>query len=506
MDGNFDRRVVLQAGAAALMAASTPAAAKPSDIVMMDARALSNAIAARDLSCVEVMGAYLDHIAAINPKVNAIVALQDRDALMAQARARDTQLAAGRAMGPLHGLPHAVKDLLPVKGIVSTSGSPIFKDFVPAEDSLMVARLRAAGAIFIGKTNAPEFGLGSHTFNPVYGATRNAYQQGKSAGGSSGGAAVGLALRMLPLADGSDYGGSLRNPAGWNNVVGFRNSFGVVPVPGEDVWIPSMSVTGAMGRSVADLALLLSVQAGRDDRAPLSMEGAGARFLAPLEADFKGKRIGWLGDLDGAAPYEPGVLEVCRAALKHFEALGCTVEAAMPKADPEAAWRAFVTLRQWQQGAHLKVHYDDPARRAQLKPEAIYEIEGGMKLSAYDITAASIARTHWSNAVHRLFEQHDFLLMPTAQVFAFDIAERWPRAIAGKTMRTYHEWMKAVCLVTMSGCPALAVPAGFSPAGAAMGLQIIAPVHRDVDCMKLGYAYEGAANGTARRLPELLRT
>jgi len=209
------------------------------DIVRMDAHSLSAAIAARKLSCVEVITAYLDHIAAFNPKVNAIVALQDREGLLAQARERDTQLARGEILGPLHGFPHAVKDLQPVAGIRSTSGSPILKDFVPTHDSLFVERLRAGGVIFIGKTNVPEFGLGSHTYNPVYGATHNAYDQSKSAGGSSGGAAVALALRMLPVADGTDYGGSLRDPAGWNNVFGFRTSFGVVPAAGDDVWLPS---------------------------------------------------------------------------------------------------------------------------------------------------------------------------------------------------------------------------------------------------------------------------
>ncbi len=487
------------------MLVSNAAMAAPSDIVMMDAQSLSKAIAAKKISCAEVMTAYLDHIARINPKVNAIVALQDRDQLMAQAREHDALLAKGQNMGVLHGFPHAVKDLQPVKGIVSTSGSPILKDFVPKQDSIPVERMRAAGAIFIGKTNVPEFGLGSHTYNPVYGATHNAYDQSKSAGGSSGGAAVGLALHMLPVADGTDYGGSLRNPAGWNNVFGFRNSMGVVPSAGEDVWMPSMSVAGAMARSVSDLALLLSTQAGYDPRAPMSLDGSGARFLAPLEADFKGKCIGWLSDLDGAAPYEAGVLDVCRQALKTFETIGCTVETATPQASVEQAWQAFVTLRQFQQGPNFRIFYNDPPRRALLKPEAIYEIEGAMKLSAFDITNATQARTRWSNAFHKLFEHYDFLVMPTAQLFPFDINETWPHQIAGKTMRTYHEWMVAICMVTLSGCPSLAVPAGFSPAALPMGLQIIAPVHHDLDCLKLGHAYEQASNWTARHPPPLLR-
>ncbi len=476
-----------------------------SDIVLMDAKSLAAAIAARRISCVEVMDAYLDHIAAFNPRVNAIVALQDRDALLMQARERDAQVARGEIMGPLHGFPLAVKDLQWVKGIRSTSGSPILKDFVPPSDSLLVERMRAAGAIIIGKTNTPEFGLGSHTYNPVYGATRNAYDLSKSAGGSSGGAAVALALRMSPVADGSDYGGSLRNPAGWNNVFGFRPSWGVVPVAGEDVWLPSMGVSGPMARNVSDLAMLLSVQAGYDPRAPLSLEGDGNRFLAPLGAAVKGKRIGWLGDLDGALPYERGVLDVCRGALRTFESLGCIVEPALPDAPPEPAWQALMTLRHWQAGANLLVHYKDPATRALMKPEAVWEVENGLRLSAFDVTAASVVRTAWAASVRRLFERHDFLVMPTAQVFPFDVAETWPRQIAGQPMRTYHEWMKGVCLVTMSGCPSLAVPAGFGSTGLPMGLQIVAPVHHDRDCLELGFAYELASETILNRAPGLLQ-
>src|SRR6516225_5886337 len=329
------RDILALAGAAAttISAATTqPATAgiRPSDIVMMDAVTLADAIRSRQVSCVEVMTAYLDHIDRLNPKVNAIVALQDRAALLAQSAERDAQLAHGEVMGPLHGFPHAVKDLAPVKGIKTTLGSPILKDFVPAADSIMVERLRKAGAIFIGKTNTPEFGLGSHTYNPVYGVTRNAYDQSRSAGGSSGGAAVSLALRMLPVADGSDYGGSLRNPAGWNNVVGFRTSIGRVPNDARDIWLPSIGVTGPMARNISDLSLLLPVQAGYDARAPLSMEGNGGVFQTSLEATFKGKRIAWAGDFKGYTPCEPGVLDVCKSALKVFENIGCVVDETQP--------------------------------------------------------------------------------------------------------------------------------------------------------------------------------
>jgi amidase len=476
----------------------------PSDIVMMDACELAGAIARRQVSCAEVMAAYLDHIDKLNPKVNAIVALQERSDLMAQAREKDTALARGEQTGPLHGFPFAVKDLTPVKGIRTTMGSPILKDNVPAADSVMVARVREAGAIFIGKTNTPEFGLGSNTFNPVYGITRNPYDQSRSAGGSSGGAAVALALRMLPLADGSDYAGSLRNPAGWNNVFGFRTSIGRVPVDGRDAFMPAMGVIGPMARNVPDLALMLSVQAGYDARAPLSIAGDGASFRGSLERDFKGTRIAWTGDYGGYIPYEGGVLELCESALKTFEAMGCIVEEARPDFSMPALWAAFLPLRAWQTAAALSVHYRDPAKRALLKPEAIFEIESAQKLSALDITAASAVRTEWYQATRRFFETYDYFIVPTAQLFPFNASLHWPKEIAGVEMEIYYEWQKGVIPTTMAGNPALAVPAGFNAAGLPMGIQIAAPNHFELACLQLAYAYDLATGWTKRRLPPLL--
>jgi len=476
----------------------------PSDIVMLDAGALAGAIHARKLSCVEVMTAYLDHIDTLNPKVNAIVALQDRTGLLAQAHERDAELARGAPAGPLHGFPHAIKDLAPVKGIRTTMGSPILKDNVPTADSVMVARIRNAGAIFIGKTNTPEFGLGSNTYNPVYGITRNAYDQSRSAGGSSGGAAVALALRMLPVADGSDYAGSLRNPAGWNNVFGFRTSIGRVPADGRDAFMPTMGVLGPMARNVPDLAMLLGVQAGYDARVPLSIPGDGGIFKAPLERDFKGTRIAWAGDFNGFLPYQAGVLDVCTAALKTFEALGCIVEEAQPDFSMEALWRAFLPLRAWQTAGALLAHYRDPARRALLKPEAIFEIESAQKLSALEITAASAVRTEWYQAMRRLFETYDYFVVPTAQLFPFDADIHWPKDIAGTTMETYHDWQKGVIPITMAGLPALAVPAGFGAAGLPMGIQIAGPNHAELACLQLAHAYDGATGWTRRRLPPLI--
>jgi amidase len=489
---------------AAKLGGQSLAAGGPSEIVMMDAISLQNAIQSRRISCVEVMGAYLDHIEKVNPKVNAIVALQDRAQLMGQAKERDGQLSRGEVMGPLHGFPHAVKDLQPVKGMRTTMGSPIFKDFIAPADSLMVERLRKAGAIFIGKTNTPEFGLGSHTFNAVYGATRNAYDQSRSAGGSSGGAGAGLALRMLPVADGSDYGGSLRNPAGWNNVFGFRTSYGRVPAAGRDVWLPSMSVTGPMARNVSDLALLLSVQAGYDQRVPLSIDGEGKAFQPSLAKDFQGKRVAWIGDFNGAVPYEPGVLEVCKSAMKGFEEIGCIVEEASPDYPIEAVWQAAIKIRAWQQGGNLLAYYNDPAKRAMLKPEAIFEIETGLKLSAFDVTAASVVRTEWYNAILKFFQRYDFFVLPAAQLFPFPVELDWPHEIAGKTMATYHEWMKGVLLITMTGCPALAAPAGFNGGGLPIGIQIVAPNRRELECLQLAHAYEQAMSGPISRLSPLL--
>jgi len=482
---------------------TTDVVSRPSGIVMMDAVTLADAIGARQISCVEVMTAYLDHIDKINPRINAIVALLDRTALLAQSAERDRDVARGALMGPLHGFPLAVKDLMPVKGIRMTMGSPIFKDFVPEADGIMVERLRKAGGIIIGKTNTPEFGLGSHTYNSVYGPTRNAYDQTRSAGGSSGGAAVSLALRMLPVADGSDFGGSLRNPAGWNNVFGFRTSMGLVPSNAQDGWFPSMGVVGPMARNVPDLAMLLSVQAGYDARAPLSACGDGSVFQRRLEADLKGKRIAWSGDFRGHVPYEPGVLDVCRGALKVFESMGCVVEEAQPDFSIDAVWRAWLTLRAWQSGGSILAEYNDPKKRVLLKPEAIFEVESGLKLTAFDISAASAVRTAWYQAVRQFLERYDYFIVPTAQLFPFDINLHWPQEIAGKKMETYHEWMKGVLPITMSGCPALAVPAGFGKEGLPIGIQIVAPIHAELACLELAYGYD-CATSWSKRLPGLL--
>lgn len=498
------RRAVMAtvAGAALAAAASETMAAAP-EISGMSATALAGAIHAKRISAREAMTACLDQIEAWNPAVNAVVSMPSRESLMAQALDADERQARGAALGPLHGLPHAVKDLQAVKGLRYTQGSPIYKDRIAAADSLMVERLRKAGVIFVGKTNTPEFGFGSHTFNPVFGATHNPYDRSKSAGGSSGGAAVALATRMLPLADGSDYAGSLRNPAGWNNVFGFRTGFGVVPATGPEVWLPGMGVQGPMARSVEDLALLLSVQAGYDPRSPLSVPGDGALYRRNLDAPVKGRRIGWLGDFGGEIAHEPEVLALCRTALRTFEALGCTVEEAKVGAAVEPAWQAMVKLRAWQQGGPIRANYRNPAERALLKPEAVWEVETALALSAFDITAASEDRTNWSMAIRALFDRFDYLVLPSAQLFPFPVEERWPEIVAGQKMRTYHEWMESSLLVTLAGNPALAVPAGFGAAGLPIGLQIVGPNRGEMACLQLAKAYEAAAPWTQKRPPTL---
>ncbi|MEA2983087.1 MAG: amidase [Alphaproteobacteria bacterium] len=477
---------------------------KPSDAVMMDALALSRAIQSRHVSCVEVMNAYLDHIGALNPTVNAIVSLQDRGDLISQAKARDDELARDEYRGWMHGLPQAIKDLTATKGIRTTQGSRIFKNFVPAADAIHVERVKRAGAIIIGKTNTPEFGLGSNTYNDVFGRTLNSYDQSRTAGGSSGGAGVAVALRMLPVADGTDHGGSLRNPAAYNNVFGFRPSFGRVPANAMDAFYAIMGTPGPMARNVPDLAALLSVQAGYDRRAPLSNRQDPALFAEPLKRDFKGARVAWVGDFGGHLPFEAGILELCKSALKVFESLGCIVEEAMPDYPIERVWQNWKILRAWQSGSALKAYYDDPAKRALMKPEAQFEVEAGRKLSAYDIYDADVIRTGWYQAVRAFFERYDYFLLPSSQVFPFDASIDWPKQIAGKTMDTYHRWMEVMIPVTMSSCPALSVPAGFGPAGLPMGLQIVAPNHGELACLQLAQAYDEATQWATKRPPPLL--
>jgi len=461
------------------------------DICLLPARALAARIRKRTLSSREVVSAFLQQIDALNPTYNAIVSMVDRDQVLQQADAADAAVARGNATGPLHGLPQAIKDTAPARGIRSTFGSPLYAQHVPTEDAIMVARMRAAGAIFIGKTNVPEFGLGSHTYNPVFGATRNAWNPARSAGGSSGGAAVALALRMLPVADGADMGGSLRNPAGFNNVLGFRPSQGRVPLwPRGEAFTNQLTTEGPMGRSADDLALLLSVQAGYDARVPLSLDSAVPDWHADLAHDFKDARIAWLGDLGGRLPFEDGILPLCESALRRFEGAGIQVDAVAPRFDWSRSWRAFTVLRQFGMGMRYGPSYDKPAERALMKPELQWEMEQGRALSAADVQQALVDRTALYDCFLGLFAQHDFLALPTAQVFPFAVEEHWPRSIAGRTMDSYHRWMEVVTPGTLSGCPVISLPAGFGAQGLPMGVQIIGRPRGDLSVLQLTHLYE----------------
>ncbi|SDK37741.1 amidase [Pseudomonas delhiensis] len=474
------------------------------DIVALDALPLSEAIRSRQVSCREVMQAYLAQIDRYNPRVNALVSLRPAEELLREADEHDRLLARGHWRGWLHGMPQAPKDLAACAGLVTSMGSPLFARQVTAHDAYVVERARRAGAIFVGRSNVPEFGLGSHTYNTVHGITGNAYEPRLSAGGSSGGAAVALALRMLPVADGSDMMGSLRNPAAFNNVYGLRPSQGRVPFgPSNDLFVQQLATEGPMGRSVADVAALLRTQAGHAPGAPLSLRGGGD-LDGPLERDFRGARIGWLGDFDGYLATEPGLLQLCEAGLADFRALGAEVEPCRPDYDMARLWHCWLVHRQWLVAGNLAPAYADPALRRQLKPEAVWEVESGLGLDAADVYQASLDRSDWYRALQKLFERYDYLLLPSAQVFPFDAQRAWPDAIAGRPMDTYHRWMEVVIGATLAGLPAMNVPVGFNPAGLPMGVQILGPAQADLAVLQLAHAHERQTRWVARRPPALL--
>jgi amidase len=470
------------------------------EIADLDAVPLALAIRSRAVSCREVMQAALERIDNWNPIVNAIVSRPEPEILLQEADLRDTQLARGDYLGPLHGFPQAPKDLAAMVDLPTSMGSPLLRQKNAGHDAIFVERLRASGAIFVGRSNTPEFGLGSNTFNQVHGITRNAYVPAMTAGGSSGGAAVALATRMLPVADGSDMMGSLRNPAAFNNVFGFRPSMGMVPQgPNPESYYQQLSTEGPMARSVPDLALLLSVMAGRDRRAPLSVTSAASQFTQKLDRDFLGTRVGWLSDMNGYLPFQPGVLDLCSNAMQVFVDLGCEVADATLTVQPEILWQTWLTLRAFLVSGNLSKYYADPAARAQLKPEAIWEIEQGLGLNASAVYAASVARSTWYRKLDEMFEHYDFLVLPSAQVFPFTAEQHWPTEIAGRRMDTYHRWMEIVIPASLAGVPALNVPAGFSTVGLPMGLQIIGRAHADFSVLQLGHAYDKATRWVQRK-------
>ncbi len=472
-------------------------------LVDLPAHALAEAIRARRISCREVMRATLERIEAVNPRHNAIVSLRDPDALLAEADQRDRELKRAPAeIGWLHGVPQAIKDMAETAGLRTTLGSPLMRDHVPSKDGLMVQRMKAAGCIVIGKTNTPEFGLGSHTFNEVFGVTRNAYDPAKSAGGSSGGAAVARALRMLAVADGSDVMGSLRNPAAGNHVFGFRPSPGRVPrLPAPDVWVAQLGTEGPMGRTVRDVALLLETQAGYDARLPLSLDG-GERFADALEQfDCTKARVGWLGDLAGYLAMEPGILEACERGLHRLVSLGCAVEPMRPNFAADAVWNAWLTWRRWLVAGRIAPYLAKPEQRALIKPEALWEHDQGIGLTGEQTYRASVERSVFYQRVLELFERCDFLALPTTQVWPFDAGERWPASIAGRAMDTYHRWMEVTLYATFAGLPCISVPVGFGPTGLPAGMQLIGPPRADRAVLRLAHAYEGTAQDALGVMP-----
>ncbi len=462
----------------------------------LTATELALKIRSGEISAVETMEAHLAQIEKVNPQVNAIVTLVPELALE-QARKADEKLAQGGKLGPLHGLPVAHKDLVPTKGIRTTFGSPIFQDFVPEEDALLVERIRNAGGISLGKTNTPEFGAGSQTFNQVFGATKNPYDLSKTCGGSSGGAAVSVACRMLPFADGSDLGGSLRNPTNFCNVVGFRPSVGRVPSwPNEAGW-NSFAVDGPIARTVDDTALLLSVLAGPDLRSPICLPESGAVFQQSLERNLKGIRIAWSADL-GGLPVDSRVTETLEAQREVFEDLGCIVEEGFP--DFTDADEIFKTFRAWY--FELKLASLLPEHREKMKETVIWNIESGMKLSGPELGRAEVKRTALFHRVREFMQNYDFLALPVSQVPPFPLEQEYVSEINGMKMETYLDWMRSCYYITVTGQPAISVPSGFTDDGLPVGLQLVGRPQDDLGVLQLAYAFE-KATGFYKKVPDL---
>jgi amidase len=425
--------------------------------------------------------------------VNAICTLIAEQAWDHAVEADET-LAHGANPGPLFGLPIAIKDAVDTKGIRTTYGSPIYRDHVPKQDALFVQRLRAAGAIVIGKTNIPEFGAGSHTFNPVFGVTRNPYDLTRTCGGSSGGGAVALACGMTPIADGSDLGGSVRNPPNFSNVVGLRPSPGRIPRhPNDQPW-DTLSVLGPMARTVRDVGLLLSVMAGPDYRDPISIQESPEQFRESLNRGFDGQSIAWSRDL-GQFPVQNAVIEAIENALPLFTALGCRIEEAHP--DFAGAADAFQVLRAQSFAFSLAKEYQSD--RDKLKDTVAWNVEQGLKLSGPDISRAQAERGRLFQRVRAFFEQYDYMLLPVSQVVPFPIETEWVQEIKGQTMDTYIDWMMSCSVITLTAHPAISVPCGFTPEGLPVGVQIVGPYRREMDLLRFAFAFEQATRVAERR-------
>jgi amidase len=467
------------------------------ELNFMTARELVRRIQNREVSAVEVLLAHLEQIDRVNPVVNAIVTLLPERA-RAAARAADAALARGDDVGPLHGLPIAHKDTLATKGIRTTQGSPIYVDAVPEENALIVERIQRAGAIPIGKTNVPEFGAGSQTFNTVFGTTLNPYDLSKTPGGSSGGAAAALAAGMHPIADGSDLGGSLRNPGGYCNVVGFRPSPGRVPnINTNSAWF-DMTVNGPLARTVGDVALMMSVIAGPDLRSPITLEDPGAIFARPLGRDFQGTRVAWSRDL-GGLPVDPHTTAVLESQRGVFADLGIDLVEAEP--DLSGADEVFHIFRAWD----FELSYGDllDNHRDQLKDTVIWNVEQGLAVTGPEISRAARVRSEIYRRVHDFFGEYEFLLLPVSQVPPFPADIPYPIEINGTPMATYIEWMRTCSRITVIGHPAISVPAGFTAEGLQVGLQIVGRARDDWGVLQLAHAFESATNYYRRRPPSV---
>ena len=467
-----------------------------SSICFLSTVEMARLIRTKKLSAREVLTAHLKQIERVNPKVNAIVTLVPELAAAAAAKADEMQ-ARKEPLGPLHGLPVAHKDLLETRGIRTTFGSPLYEDNVPAVDDLVVERMRRAGAIIVGKTNTPEFGSGSQTFNTIFGATHNPYDLTKTCGGSSGGAAVALACGLVPVASGSDTGGSLRNPAAFCNVVGFRPSIGRVPNPNAAFAWSTLSTSGCLGRSVADLALGLSTITGPDARAPLSINEPGERFARPLDRSFKGVRVAWFKDL-GGVPFDSRVRAVVDGHRKTFESLGCIVEQAEPDFAPAEV--AFRILRAWGSantyGARLREHPE--AFKDTLKGE----IEEGLRLTASDIGRAETAHGLLWRRFQAFLEKYEYFVLPTTQLPPFDVNTPYPAEIAGVKFDNYIDWMKSCWYISATGNPAASVPGGFTPEGLPVGVQIVGRNKEDFAVLQMAHAFE-QATGFGKKRPAI---
>ncbi len=471
-------------------------ASTETELCFSSARRLAALLQSGQLSARELMTAQLRQIERLNPQLNAIVAkLADADCLRL-ADAADQRLRRAGPSGPLHGLPWAFKDLEPATGFPCTLGSTLYRDYYPPADSRLVARLRHAGVLPIGKTNVPELGMGSQTYNPVYGTTRNAWNSARTAGGSSGGAAVAVACGMLCAADGSDLGGSLRNPANFNAVVGFRPSVGLVPNAPTPLPFLELSVKGPIARSVADVAFLLSIMAGPDPQDFACYPCDPSVFAAPLERSFRGTRIAWCPDL-GGLPIDQRVREVLEARRGTFETLGCVLEDVAP--DLTDADEIFLVLRSWR----AWTRYGDlsPAHRSQLKPEAVEEIERGGRLSGAQLSRALVAHTALLERLRPFQQSHPFIVCAVNQVPPFEAELHWPTHIEGVAMQHYIAWMQSAYWISTTRCPAISVPAGFTRDGLPVGIQIVGPWREDLAVLQLAHAFEAASQGRPQRPP-----